>query len=91
MPFRRLPFTLALLALFVLAGACGGDDGDADDGPELRYRASTPLHVPLPAGYRTEVLLEGLESPTSLAALPDGRLLIAAVLLAPPRRPVALV
>ena len=36
-----------------------------------------PPEEDLPQGYRLELVVEGLEAPTHLAALPDGRLLIA--------------
>jgi glucose/arabinose dehydrogenase len=69
-----------LAALF--GPAC---DGGSDDAPESRptqdllsvpFRVSRPFLVPLPTGYRIETVLEGLNLPTSLAATPDGRLLI---------------
>ena len=35
-----------------------------------------PLFNPLPAGYRIETVLSGLDRPSALAATPDGRLLV---------------
>jgi glucose/arabinose dehydrogenase len=36
-----------------------------------------PVFNPLPAGYRIETVLAGLDRPSALAATPDGRLLVA--------------
>ncbi len=75
---------LALSALLALA--CGGGSAtgptDAADRQSLTelpsgLHASRPAIVTLPPGYRQEVVLDGLDQPTSLAATPDGRLLIA--------------
>ena len=64
---RALPGVLALL---VYAGmACGSGAGEVPG-------AGNPLLTSLPTGYRLEVLLDGLALPTSIAATPDGRLLI---------------
>ena len=37
---------------------------------------SQALYNPLPLGYRIETVLSGLDRPTQLAAIPDGRLLV---------------
>jgi glucose/arabinose dehydrogenase len=79
----------ALLTVLLLAwsagAACGSTGSDAPAGPsptalmrdELPFRASMPFLRSLPVGYRLETLLDGLDMPASIAALPDGRLLIA--------------
>lgn len=71
--------------------ACGGSNGgtatpepsapaDATPPPgdalTLPFPGTTSTIVSLPPGYKLETLLDGLEFPSALAALPDGRLLI---------------
>ncbi len=81
---------VSLLLLLVLGGlavvACDSDSSMTLADPEPTstgspgavepFRASHLFLKALPVGYRTEILLDGLEVPTSLAATPDGRLLI---------------
>ena len=75
------PITRALgLLLAAVAGvaiACGSDSVNPSPGPTLAISvANRPFFTSLPTGYRLEVLLDGLALPTSLAATPDGRLLV---------------
>ena len=75
------PTTLALGPLLVLAlllsAGCGSDSGDQPLEPTPAIStANRSFFAALPTGYRLEVLLDGLTTPTSLAATPDGRLLI---------------
>ncbi len=77
---------MVVAAVVVLAAwlsvACGGSlDKPAPPAPTkdfltVPFRTSIPWLTALPTGYRTEVVLEGLDMPTSLAATPDGRLLV---------------
>lgn len=67
-----------MLAL-LLSIACGSDSGTdtLSPGPTQPISsANRTFFTALPTGYRLEVLLDGLSMPTSLAAMPDGRLLI---------------
>lgn len=81
----RAALVVVLAMIATLAGSCGASDsGVGDPGAEpsplptlpIPYHISTPFAVPLPAGYRVETLLEGLDQPTAIAATPDGRLLV---------------
>jgi glucose/arabinose dehydrogenase len=79
---RRTPlYALAALLLLLAAGCRDGTDTaavePAPERPQLRFRPTTPVNVPLPNGYKIEALTDGLERPSGLAATPDGRLLIA--------------
>jgi glucose/arabinose dehydrogenase len=67
---------LSLLLLW-LATACGGGQEQAPSPAQPTLRFSTGVLTAMPAGYRLEIVLDGLVLPTSLAATPDGRLLIA--------------
>ncbi len=80
---------VAVAAVVVLAAwlsvACGGSSGNptpptpTPTDPRfltVPFDTTIPWLTALPTGYRTEVVLEGLDLPTSLAATPDGRLLI---------------
>ena len=80
------------LALAGGLSACGGsNDGKATPEPSaeaaegtpaagdaftLPFPATTSTLISLPPGYKLETLLDGLEFPAAIAALPDGRLLI---------------
>jgi glucose/arabinose dehydrogenase len=64
-----------LAAAAVLMVACSEDSQD-EASAELPFRITPATATTLPPGYRIEALLDGLELPTSIAALPDGRLLI---------------
>ena len=71
----------ALLLVFgaLLAAACAGDTTGPQAEPtptEYPFAAITSTLATLPTGYRIETVLEGLSFPTSIAATPDGRLLI---------------
>lgn len=82
--------TFALLATLSLAAACASDSPAAESpataesaalGVSTTPTAEQPLPsrsfaASLPEGYRIETVLDGLELPTAIAALPDGRLLI---------------
>ena len=46
------------------------------DALTLPFPATTSTLISLPPGYKLETLLDGLEFPSAIAALPDGRLLI---------------
>jgi glucose/arabinose dehydrogenase len=46
------------------------------EGLTLAFPATQATLVSLPVGYRIEAVVEGLEFPTGVAALPDGRFLI---------------
>lgn len=46
------------------------------EGLTLAFPATQPTLTSLPAGYKIESVLDGLEFPTGVAALPDGRFLI---------------
>ncbi len=76
------PVWLALALAAFLGMACDGGSGDppgSDSKAEVLsfdFRGSAPFLKALPAGYRLETVLDGLDQPTSLAATPDGRLLI---------------
>ena len=66
--------------LALLTGtACNSDSGPDTPLPESTQAISSANRTfltALPTGYRLEVLLDGLSMPTSLAATPDGRLLV---------------
>ena len=65
-----------VLAL-LLSTACSSDSSDSSPEPTPAISsANRSFFAALPTGYRLEVLLDGLNMPTSLAATPDGRLLI---------------
>ena len=66
---------LLLAAAAGVAIACGSGSGDPSPTPAISL-ANRPFFTSLPTGYRLEVLLDGLALPTSLAATPDGRLLV---------------
>lgn len=81
---------LALFATLSLTAACGsaapaGESSPAPESAALGISTTQTAELPLasrsfsaslPEGYRIETLLDGLDLPTSIAALPDGRLLI---------------
>lgn len=68
--------TLLVLALLLAAG-CSSGSGDRPPEPTpVISSANRSFFAALPTGYRLEVLLDGLSLPTSLAATPDGRLLV---------------
>lgn len=75
----RLPVVrwLALIIAALLWAACSGGS-DVQTGRDLTvpFRTNRPFLTSLPTGYRLEAVLEGLDLPTSLAAMPDGQLLI---------------
>jgi len=74
---RSLLAGCLVIVISFLAAACGqGTKREAGE-PELPFRPIHSTFSPLPIGYRLETVLEGLASPTSIAATPDGRLLIA--------------
>ena len=88
---HRVAFAFALLATLSLTAACASDSPAAGSKPtagesEALGVSTTPtaeqplpsrsFAASLPEGYRIETVLDGLELPTSIAALPDGRLLI---------------
>ena len=81
---------LTLLAALVALTGCLTGDGTAPTATQTVFRRwgydillptgqsdPPPLFIPLPAGYRIETVLTGLDRPTALAATPDGRLLVA--------------
>ncbi|MCH8025170.1 MAG: PQQ-dependent sugar dehydrogenase [Chloroflexi bacterium] len=75
------PITRALgLLLAAAAGiaiACGSGTPGPSSGPTPAISlANRTFFTSLPTGYRLEVLLDGLASPTSIASTPDGRLLV---------------
>ena len=64
---RPAPVAAGLVALALLASACaGGSDG-----------AAPVAGVSAPAGFEVVEVLGGLDGPTQLTRLPDGRLLVA--------------
>lgn len=75
------------LALLVLT-ACSGSESAAPTPASSPTTTAQPTATPvdrnytfsmlwaLPAGYRIQTLLDGLDQPTAIAATPDGRLLI---------------
>ena len=66
-----------LLVVSWLGTACGGATEQAPARePTLPFRTNQPFFTALPTGYRLETVLDGLRFPSSLAATPDGRLLI---------------
>ena len=71
---------LLLAAAAGVAIACGSGSADPTPSPESEtadsFSYSRPLLTSLPTGYRLEVILDGLDRPTSLASTPDGRLLV---------------
>ena len=68
---------LLLAAAAGVAIACSSDSANPPSGPTSAISlANRPFFTSLPTGYRLEVLLDGLALPTSLAATPDGRLLV---------------
>ncbi len=71
---------LLLVAVVAVAIGCGSDSADPTPSPEstreVSLRYDRPLLTSLPTGYRLDVMLDGLSRPTSLAAMPDGRLLV---------------
>lgn len=89
---RCLPPAIALLAALTIACSSSTESQEASPSATLAatlnnedtagqtiapHDASTSGPDTLPPGYRTEVVIEGLSAPTSVAATPDGRLLIA--------------
>jgi len=80
----------ALVATLSLTAACAsgspaGESRPTAESAALGVSTATAAEQPLPSrsfaaslpeGYRIETVLDGLELPTSIAALPDGRLLI---------------